>query len=119
MFQERNPNIPIHKLLYLLYPYNTILSRDHIKNVEGVLNNLNIETNPQWRIALSNIEVKRGQAVVNMNINGEESQFGVPCGEKTSKTQRKGFVKTEYQTQLLNELLLSHSVGDFCIVGKF
>lgn len=119
MFQERTPSVPIHKLLYLLYPYYTILSRDHIKNVEGVLHNLNIETKPQWRIALKNLEISREQAVVNMEINGEPSQFLVSCGGKASKTEKKGFVKTEYQAQLLNETLLSHSVGDFCIVGKF
>ncbi|CAH0715327.1 unnamed protein product, partial [Brenthis ino] len=114
---ERNPNIPVHKLLYLLYPYNTFLSRDHIKNVEIVLHNLNIETKPQWSIALHNVEFKDNQALVNIEINGEKSQFSVSCGGNKSKTEKKGFVKTEYQTQLLNELLLSHSVGDFCIVG--
>lgn len=87
--------------------------------MEIVLHNLNIETKPQWSIALQNVEFKDSQALVNIEINGEKSQFSVSCGGNKSKTEKKGFVKTEYQTQLLNELLLSHSVGDFCIVGKF
>lgn len=54
-----------------------------------------------------------------MEINGKTSQFSVACGERRSKSEKKGFVKTEFQTQLLNELLLSHSVGDFCVVGTY
>ncbi|CAH2270126.1 jg7660 [Pararge aegeria aegeria] len=114
---ERNQEIPIHKLLYILYPYNTFLSRDHIKNVEAVLHNLNIDTKPKWNISLRGIELTENQAVVNMDINGKVSQFGVACGGRKSKSEMRGFVKTEYQALLLNELLLSHSVGDFCVVG--
>lgn len=52
-------------------------------------------------------------------MNGKTSQFCVACGERRSKSEKKGFVKTEFQSQLLNELLLSHSVGDFCVVGTY
>ncbi|XP_034832345.1 von Willebrand factor A domain-containing protein 8 [Maniola hyperantus] len=114
---ERNPDIPIHKLLYILYPYNIFLSREHIKNVEAILHNLKINTEPKWNIALKGVEFTGKQALVNIEINGKASQFAVACGERKSKSEKKGFVKTEYQTQLLNELMLSHSVGDFCVVG--
>lgn len=53
-----------------------------------------------------------------MDINSQTSQFSVNIGDRKSKSEKKGFVKTEYQTQLLNEILLSHSVGDFCIIGR-
>ncbi|KOB75074.1 Uncharacterized protein OBRU01_08133, partial [Operophtera brumata] len=115
--QERNPGIPIHKLLYLLYPYNTLLTRENIKNVEAVLSNLKIDTDPKFDIALHGVYFKENQALVNMEINGVKSQFGVPCGTSKRGVEAKGIVKTDYQSQLLNELLLSHSVGDFCIVG--
>ncbi|KPI95707.1 Uncharacterized protein KIAA0564-like [Papilio xuthus] len=114
---ERNPNIPIHKLIYLLYPYNTFLSKDHIKNVHGVLQNLNVDPKPQCSISLSEMEFTGEQAKVTLDVNGIKSQFGVACGESKYIREQKGFVKTDYQSQLLNELLLSHSVGDFCIVG--
>ncbi|XP_023941851.1 von Willebrand factor A domain-containing protein 8 [Bicyclus anynana] len=114
---ERNPDIPIHKLLYILYPYNTFLSRNHVKNVEAVLHNLSIDTKPKWDIAFKGVQFTGNQALVDMSINGKVSQFGVQCGERQSKSEIKGYVRTDYQTQLLNELLLSHSVGDFCVVG--
>ncbi|XP_013145286.1 PREDICTED: von Willebrand factor A domain-containing protein 8 [Papilio polytes] len=114
---ERNPNIPIHKLIYLLYPYNTFLSKDHVKNVHGVLQNLNIDIKPQCNIIVSGMEFSDKQANVTLDVNGVKSQFGVPCGESQYRREEKGFVKTDYQSELLNELLLSHSVGDFCIVG--
>ncbi|CAG4971078.1 unnamed protein product [Colias eurytheme] len=114
---ENNPNIPIHKLLYLLYPYKTFLSKEHIKNVEAVLHNLKMDMKPKWNISLLDIEVKGKEAIVSIKMNGSKSQFSVPCGERKSKREEKGIIKTDYQSLLLNELLLSHSVGDFCIVG--
>ncbi|CAG5045403.1 unnamed protein product [Parnassius apollo] len=114
---EKNPSIPIHKLLYLLYPYNTFLTKDHVKNVHGVLHNLNIETKSKWSISRQGVEFREKKALVTMDINGNKSQFSVPCGESEYRREEKGFVKTSYQNELLNELLLSHSVGDFCVIG--
>jgi putative ribosome biogenesis GTPase RsgA len=37
-------------------------------------------------------------------------------GERTPATT--GFIQTSYQEQLLAELLQSHLVGDFCIIGS-
>ncbi|XP_026327671.1 von Willebrand factor A domain-containing protein 8-like [Hyposmocoma kahamanoa] len=115
--KERNPTIPIHKLIYLLYPYNTFLSKEHIKNVQGVLQNLKINTQPKWDINLKEIDFAGSQAVVSLDVNGDKSQFAVPCGGSKRGREERGVVKTSYQSQLLNELLLSHSVGDFCVVG--
>ncbi|KAI5635774.1 AAA domain (dynein-related subfamily) domain-containing protein [Phthorimaea operculella] len=114
---ERNPNIPVHKLIYLLYPYNAFLSKEHIKNVEGVLHNLNIHTAPKWSIALKDIQYRENQALLTMEVNGKDSQFAVPCGGRLKGKEEKGVVKTSFQSEILNELLLSHSVGDFCVVG--
>ncbi|XP_072949521.1 von Willebrand factor A domain-containing protein 8 [Epargyreus clarus] len=114
---ERTPDLPIHKLIYLLYPYNSFLTQDHIKSVQGVLQNLKIETNPKTNISLHGIQAMGDQALVSMDINGSKSQFPVPCGGRLRSREEKGIVKTEFQTQLLNELLLSHSVGDFCVIG--
>ncbi|XP_075977606.1 von Willebrand factor A domain-containing protein c12.2 [Anticarsia gemmatalis] len=114
---ERNPNIPIHKLLYLLYPYNSFLTREHIKNVEAVLHNLKINTGPKFQAVAKGIEFKGNKAEVTMEINDVKSQFCVPCGGGKTAVRDKGIVKTAYQSQLLNELMISHSVGDFCIIG--
>lgn len=84
-----------------------------------MLNNLHIETKPKWNISLQGVEIKGKQALVSMQINGGKSVFTVPCGDRRVKREEKGIVKTEYQSRLLNELLLSHSTADFCIVGKF
>ncbi|XP_059052100.1 von Willebrand factor A domain-containing protein 8 [Achroia grisella] len=115
---ERNPAIPTHTLLYLLYPYNTFLTKDHIRNVKAVLSNLKVDTESQWNISMQGIEFKENEASVTIQINGHKSQFGVACGVRSKKgIDDKRIVKTAYQSQLLCEILLSHSVGDFCIVG--
>uniref|UniRef100_A0A2A4JAX2 von Willebrand factor A domain-containing protein 8 n=1 Tax=Heliothis virescens TaxID=7102 RepID=A0A2A4JAX2_HELVI len=114
---ERNPNIPIHKLIYLLYPYHSFLTREHVKNVEAVLHNLSVNTRPNWNISLQGVDIKGNQALVTMEINGAKSQFSVPYGGRKQGVEDRRVVKTAYQSELLNELLLSHSVGDFCIIG--
>lgn len=119
LFQEHSPNIPLHKLIYLLYPYNTFLTKDHVKNVQGVLHNLNVNTKPKWDISFGGIKYdKTNSAVVSLVVNGQKSEFRVPTGGGKTGVLEKKVVKTAYQSELLNELLLSHSVADFCIVGK-
>ena len=117
IFQERNPNIPIHKLIYLLYPYHSFLTREHVKNVEAVLHNLKINTGKNWNIFLQEVKTEGNQALVAMEIDGAKSQFAVPYGGRKQGVEDRRVVKTEYQSELLNELLLSHSVGDLCIIG--
>lgn len=90
-----------------------------MKNVEAVLHNLKINTSSKWNIAFQGVEFKGNQALVNMEIDGAKSQFSVPCGSRKTGEYNKYMIKTAYQSELLNELLLSHSVGDFCIIGKF
>ncbi|XP_047029984.1 von Willebrand factor A domain-containing protein 8 [Helicoverpa zea] len=114
---ERNPNIPIHKLIYLLYPYHSFLTREHVKNVEAVLHNLSVNTKPKWNISLQGVDIKGNHALVAMEINGAKSEFSVPYGGRKQGVEDRRVVKTAYQSELLNELLLSHSVGDFCIIG--
>ncbi|KAL4703226.1 hypothetical protein ACJJTC_012985 [Scirpophaga incertulas] len=94
------------------------LNKDSIRNVQAVLNNLNVDTNAKWCTTLQGIEYNENQALVSLEVNGAKSQFAVPCGVRSKKgLDERGVVKTAYQSELLNELLLSHSVADFCIVG--
>lgn len=114
---ERNPKIPIHKLLYFLYPYNTFLTRDHVKSVEGVLQNLQMDTKPICKTTLQGVEFKGSEALVNMEMDGAKAEFCVPRGGRQTGRERKGVVKTAYQSRLLIELLMTHSVADFCVIG--
>ncbi|XP_041978858.1 von Willebrand factor A domain-containing protein 8 [Aricia agestis] len=114
---EKVPNIPVHKLLYYLYPYNSFLSKDHVKNVKDIFANLNVDTEEKCNIVLKDIKRKENKADVVLEVNGVKSELTVPCGRRREQKAAKKFVRTDFQTQLLNELLLSHSVGDFCIVG--
>ncbi|CAH2048800.1 unnamed protein product, partial [Iphiclides podalirius] len=114
---ETNPGIPVHKLLCLLYPYKTLLSKDHVKNVHGVLHNLSVDTESKCAVALRGVEFTENEALATLEINGAKSQFGVTSGASSYRRAEKGYVRTEYQSELLSELLLSHSVADFCIVG--
>jgi len=43
--------------------------------------------------------------------------FQVVCGVGEQASAATGFIQTSYQEQLLAQLLQSHLVGDFCIIG--
>lgn len=67
---------------------------------------------------MQGVEFKGNQALATVEVNGVMSQFGVQVGASKRGIENKHIVKTDYQSQLLNDLLLSHSVGDFCIIGE-
>ncbi|KAG7308434.1 hypothetical protein JYU34_005640 [Plutella xylostella] len=114
---ERIPDIPTHKLAYLLYPYNTFLTKELVRNVEAVLHNLKVNTKPKCHMSLAGIKYEGERALVTMDVNGQKSEFAVATGDRKPGGFAQKVVKTAYQSELLNELLISHSVADFCVVG--
>ena len=60
----------------------------------------------------SKIQVKVGKKI---------HEIEMPVGHHFTKkegTMRTSYVETSYHESLMGELLLSHSVHDFCIIGK-
>ncbi|GBP05227.1 von Willebrand factor A domain-containing protein 8 [Eumeta japonica] len=116
---ESNPNMSVHKLINLLYPYTTFLNHDLVRNVKVILNNLKIDMNVKNECTLSNVSgVTGNKALATVKIDGVTRQFPVPCGDRNKSIPLpKNLVETAYQSGLLAEFMMSHGVGDFCIVG--
>ena len=83
-------------VLFLLFDFSTFLAH-------------NVVASPNSN--LSQIQVKVGKKI---------HEIDVPVGRHFMKKEgmRTSYVETSYHESLMGELLLSHSVHDFCIIGK-
>ena len=57
-------------------------------------------------------------AVINLVLPGKDSQFQVSTGSKQVEKVAEDFVETVGTKRALLNMLLAHSVGDFCLVGN-
>ncbi|PNF24076.1 hypothetical protein B7P43_G04705 [Cryptotermes secundus] len=117
---EKLPGLSPYEILYRLYPYNSFLSREGKQSVEGLLATFNLQT-VKKNISTSIQHVipnsQDHSAQVRMNYNNQQQQFQVECGIGERAPSVANFIQTTYQEQLLAQLLQSHLIGDFCIIG--
>ncbi|GFG34443.1 hypothetical protein Cfor_05032 [Coptotermes formosanus] len=118
---EMLPGLPVYEVLYRLYPYNSFLAREGKQSVEDLLATFHLEAvKKHGSASIENVipSPQDQSAQVSMNCNGQQAHFQVVCGMGERTPATTGFIQTSYQEQLLAELLQSHLVGDFCIIGS-
>ncbi|XP_069677328.1 von Willebrand factor A domain-containing protein 8 isoform X2 [Periplaneta americana] len=117
---EALPGLPLYEVLYRLYPYNSFLAREGKQSVEGLLTTFHLQTSKdQGSASIQDVTLATQDHVggVRMNYNGQQADFQVVCGAGERLSLPGGFIQTKYQEQLLAQLLQSHLVGDFCVIG--
>nr|CAI5818605.1 unnamed protein product [Callosobruchus analis] len=94
---EQNPRLTAYDILYRLYPYKTFL-KDGLPNLEAMLQKFNVcpPDNNKY------------------SITEKISEF---LKSTTEKPNNICYVETSYQNQLLEDMLQSAKVADFCIIG--
>ncbi|GFO07343.1 von Willebrand factor a domain-containing protein 8-like [Plakobranchus ocellatus] len=107
------------ELLHRIYPYTTMLGKDGKTAVEEAMDKF--EISPQEETSLSLKEVSRQglQATVSLNHKKESFNLQVLCGGLNVNAGEldQHFVKTIYHDTVLLQMMQSHLVKDFCIVG--
>lgn len=117
---ELLPGLHAYEVLYRLYPYNIFLPKEGKQSVEELLATFHLETKKgQSSASIKDVTiVPQDQAAeVSINYNGQLGSFQVVCGLGERVSSPTDFVQTPYQEQLLVQLLQSHLVGDFCVIG--
>ncbi|XP_021936474.1 von Willebrand factor A domain-containing protein 8 isoform X2 [Zootermopsis nevadensis] len=117
---ETLPSLPPFEVLYRLYPYKIFLPREGKQSVEDLLCTFHLKTLTKHSSSSIQNVIPSSQdqtAQVRINYNGQQAQFQVVCGTGERASSSTGFIETSYQEQLLAQLLQSHLVGDFCIIG--
>lgn len=114
---EKIPWLSVRDALSRLYPVGTMLKRDGVQSVENILETFNVG-NKNTGTRISAVERKTPfTANITFCFNKIESTVEVPCGSGPLNGELKNFISMYYHEDLLSELLQSHSVGDFCIIG--
>uniref|UniRef100_V5I964 von Willebrand factor A domain-containing protein 8 n=1 Tax=Anoplophora glabripennis TaxID=217634 RepID=V5I964_ANOGL len=93
---EQNPYLTPYEVIYRLYPYKTFLKDDHT-NVESLLSKFDVF--PPEEGAPSNV-TSQFQDMLN-----------------TNKHKMEDYIETNYQNTVLESMLQSIKVADFCVIG--
>ncbi|XP_033638187.1 von Willebrand factor A domain-containing protein 8-like [Asterias rubens] len=120
-------NASPQKLLYHLYPYAVFLPKEGRSVVVDALKRFELLEDKYGNVKTHRVVSVQPTshdaapvAIVTMGSNGESSQLQVPIGTTTPlpHNEHQRFITTPSHEGLLADMLLSHSVQDFCIIGQ-
>lgn len=97
---EKFPHLSAFNIFYRIYPYKTFL-KEGISSIEDLLNNFKITPDQSFsnNIAATLFDLfKKPNENVHVNLTSE-------------------YIATNYQDHVIEEMLQSNTVGDFCLVG--
>ncbi|KAK4880988.1 hypothetical protein RN001_004307 [Aquatica leii] len=96
---NKYPDISSSNILCRLYPYKSFL-KDGISTIENLLTKLKIN------LTQSHIKGSLTKTVLNY--------FG---SKPTSEMKNDDYIETDYQNELVQDMLQTNSVSDFCLIG--
>lgn len=117
------PNLSVYDALLRLYPYKSFLPEGGCQSVEDTMKNFHIDVSsaPESQsLRVERLSVSTatpGRAAVVISVDGRDNELVVPAGPHQSLSESGEFVKTEYHDRFIADLILSHSVKDFCVIG--
>ncbi|UJR36210.1 hypothetical protein I4U23_028942 [Adineta vaga] len=117
---ELIPNISLADCLHRIYPYDILYknSKESKQGIQGMFKKLALkQSNENSSKKIIHIDRQETQATVSYEMNGKQYKISVPAHDSSSTMIPPTFIKTSYHDQLLSDLMLSHSIGDICLVG--
>lgn len=119
---NNNPTTSIHDLIYRLYPYRLLSSTESHANILTMMDGLKIKVDDRKQRIAGIVDTGNGEGLKSVTLESggilkKSVTFNVPGGHVRSNDQIEKFIATEYQTAVLADLVQSHGVGDYCLVG--
>ncbi len=118
------PSVSVLDAMLKLYPYKSFLPEEGCQSVEDTMKNFDIdpagsETQPLGVESVSASTSEPGSAAVSLSVDGRQAELRVPAGPHPTLSSADGaeFVPTYYHDRFIADLMLSHSVKDFCVIG--
>lgn len=112
-----SPDADVNNLVQRLYPYEVMLGKEGKTAVKGLLHKFDLSKGRDTSKKIGEIippPTANDLAAVEVNNN---VNFSVKTGTKPLRQGKETFVSTRYLDTMLAEMIESHAVGDFCIVG--
>ncbi|XP_071540350.1 von Willebrand factor A domain-containing protein 8 isoform X4 [Panulirus ornatus] len=121
---SKYPGVEPTRVITRLYPYHAFLSQDTHKSIEKVFLTFGFHSLQKSSIIAGANEVKEVQpldnsppvAEVTLMVEGQEAAMQVTCGTSW-RSPPPTFMFTPYHQEILTEIIQSHIVADFCIIG--
>ncbi|CAF3396834.1 unnamed protein product [Rotaria sp. Silwood1] len=117
---ELIPNMNLADCLHRIYPYEILYknSKESKQTIQHMFNKLAI----QQQVEKSSKKIlkiirQETKAIVDYEMNGKKYKITVPAHDTSLPITSPTFISTSYHDQLLSDLMLSHAIGDICLVG--
>ncbi|XP_076454368.1 von Willebrand factor A domain-containing protein 8-like [Babylonia areolata] len=113
------PGVSSHSIVQRLYPYSLMLGKEGKTAVTDTLSKFELADSGHAAGAVKSV-IKEGQeAAVKIALGRKKYNLKLAAGQLDSvPSGRDGtFVPTDYHDSVLSEMMQSHLVKDFCIVG--
>ncbi|KAL3861823.1 hypothetical protein ACJMK2_007838 [Sinanodonta woodiana] len=117
---DQLPDVNANALLQRLYPYDVMLRKEGQTAVKDMFSKFELPTEKSQSFSLGSVErLSDGVAQVILAQGQKNYQVQVQTGSISSTAGLKNstFVQTGYHSQFLAEMMQSHLVKDFCIIG--
>ncbi|CAF3738770.1 unnamed protein product [Rotaria sordida] len=117
---ELIPNINLIDCFHRIYPYDILYknSKESKQVIQHMFKQLAIQEQVEKSSKkILNINRQETKAIVDYEINGKKYQITVPAHDTSLPITSPTFISTSYHDQLLSDLILSHAIGDICLVG--
>jgi len=117
------PALPPLEAVNRLYPFAIFLPEEGVRSVQETLNNFHVDDAGAGPLSVESVarssSTPNTAKVVLTHGDGSRTELDVPAGphEAAATEHAADYVSTGYHDLLLSEVMLSHSVRDFCLVG--
>uniref|UniRef100_A0A8D8BLW5 von Willebrand factor A domain-containing protein 8 n=2 Tax=Culex pipiens TaxID=7175 RepID=A0A8D8BLW5_CULPI len=118
MLVNNNPLQAEHSLLTRLYPYPVFLEKEGIGLTKSLMESLQIQPDQTPSTQIVSVDPVNGDTLsVNLKVNTKPVSFTMQRGKSDVQQTPSTYKNTNYQQNLLAELIQSIAVGDVCLVG--
>ncbi|XP_074649479.1 von Willebrand factor A domain-containing protein 8-like isoform X2 [Tubulanus polymorphus] len=116
------PDYADSQILSRIYPHKLLLNQEGRTAVLEIMKKFELLP-PSGRkpldrvIRMTNDDPDLQQKISTLLINDNKYELTVKSGTLEKSASKEHFVRTEYHDNLLTEMIQSHSVHDFCVIG--
>lgn len=116
---KNTPNVPFELMFRWMYPYNLILSKDGQKQVLDTLKMFSIK--PEYSKASFKIKKDKPDNCFTHSVEISRQNKKNVCdilGHRNGSKELLKFVPNDYHVNVLTDMINTHAVHDFCLIGN-
>ncbi|XP_055616057.1 von Willebrand factor A domain-containing protein 8 [Toxorhynchites rutilus septentrionalis] len=118
MLIDNNPHLSEFSLLNRLYPFPVFLEKEGVSLTMSLMESLKITPEKEASSEIISVEPDNEDSLlINLKVNSHPISFTIRKCKSDVRSPPTSYRKTNYQQNLLAELIQSAAVGDVCLIG--